>query len=81
MLSSWRSSRKRGSCLARTGLARQAIVADAVKACGQHVNEEAPDELVGGQGHGLVAITPLGTIVLPFESDTAFDRKRATGCC
>jgi hypothetical protein len=40
----------------------ESVVADAVKACGQHVNEKAPDELVGGQGQGLVTITPPDTI-------------------
>ena len=38
----------------------QSVVTDAVEACGQHVDEKAPDELVRGQGHGLVAITPFG---------------------
>ncbi len=47
----------------------QPVVADAVKACGQYVNEKAPDELGRGQGHGLVAITPLGAIVFPLEGD------------
>ena len=36
------------------------------------MNEKAPDELAGGQGHGLIAITRLGTIVFPLEGDTAF---------
>ena len=48
----------------------QSVMTDAVEACGQHVNEEAPDELAGLQGHGLVAMTPFGTIVLPLEGDT-----------
>ena len=48
----------------------QSVMTDAVEACGQHVNEEAPDELVGGQGQGLVAMTAFGAIVLPLEGDT-----------
>jgi hypothetical protein len=32
-------------------------VADAVEACGQHVHEEAADELVGGEGYHLVTLT------------------------
>ena len=50
----------------------QAVVADAVEACGQHMDEKAPDELGRGQGHGLVTMTPLGTIVFPLKGDTAF---------
>ncbi len=42
----------------------QSVVTDAVKACGQHVDEEAADELVGGQGQGLVAMTPFGAIAV-----------------
>ncbi len=47
----------------------QPVVADAVKACGQDMDEKAPDELGRGQGHGLVAITALGAIVFPLEGD------------
>ena len=36
------------------------------------MNEEAPDELGYGQGHGFVAMTLLGAIVLPFEGNTVF---------
>ena len=50
----------------------ESVVTDAVEATGQDMHEKAPDELVGGQGHGLIAITRLGTIVLPLEGDTAF---------
>ena len=34
------------------------------------MDEEAADELVGGQGHGLVAITSFAAIVLPLKGDT-----------
>jgi len=50
----------------------ETVVADAVEATGQDMQEKAPDELVDGQGQGLIAITRLGTIVLPLEGDTAF---------
>jgi len=50
----------------------QSIVADAVKATGQDMQEKAPDELVRGQGHGLVAITLWGAIVFPLEGDATF---------
>ncbi|SRR6266480_5840870 len=47
----------------------QAVVADAVQALGQHVDEEATDELVGGERHGLVSIAALDAVVLPLEGD------------
>src|SRR5436190_18408384 len=47
----------------------QAIVADAVQALGQHVDEEATDELVGGERHALVSIAVLDPVILPFEGD------------
>ena len=47
----------------------QAIVADAMEACGQHVDEEAADELVDGERHHLVAFAPFEPVVLPLEGD------------
>ncbi len=47
----------------------QAVVADAVEAVRQHVDQEAANELVGGERHELVAIAALGAIVLPSEGD------------
>ena len=38
------------------GAGEQAVVADAVEAAGQHVHQEAADELVGIERHQLVAI-------------------------
>src|SRR6185437_5926172 len=49
----------------------QAVVADAVQALEQHVDEEAADELVGGERHLLVAISAFDAVVLPLEGDTA----------
>ena len=37
-------------------IGEQAIVADAVEPLGQHVQEEAPDELVRGERHRLPAV-------------------------
>ncbi len=48
---------------------QQPVVADAMQALGQHVDEEAADELVGGEGHVLVAIAALDAVVLPVEGD------------
>ena len=41
--------------LAAPGVGEQPVVADAVKAAGQHVQQEAAYELVGPEGHRLVA--------------------------
>jgi hypothetical protein len=40
-----------------------------VEACGQHVHEEAPDELMGGKRHHLVALGTFDPVVLPPEGD------------
>ena len=48
----------------------ESVVTDAMEAWRQYVDEKAADKLTGGQGQGFVAITPLGTIVLPHEGDT-----------
>ena len=47
----------------------QAIVADAMEACGQHVHEKAADELVCGERHHLVALATFEPVVLPLEGD------------
>src|SRR3954451_7004309 len=45
----------------------KAEVADTMEAVGQGVKEEAPDELVGLEPHGLRG--PTLAVVLPFEGD------------
>ncbi len=52
------------------GLGEQAVVADAVEALGQDVDEEAADELVCCEPHHFVAIGAFEPIVLVFEADT-----------
>ena len=47
----------------------EAIMADAVKARGQDMEEEAADELERCQGHSLVALASFAPIVLEFEDD------------
>jgi hypothetical protein len=42
----------------------QAIVADAVEALGQDVHQEAADELVGGQRHGLGSARSIESLYL-----------------
>jgi hypothetical protein len=41
----------------------QAIGADAMEACGQHVHEKAADELVGGKRHHLIARATFEPVV------------------
>ncbi len=40
-----------------------------MKALGQHVQQEAPDELTGRDRHGLVALRSLDPVVLDLERD------------
>ena len=60
-----------GEMLAAAGVGEQAVVADAVEAAGQDVQQEAAHELVGLERHGLVPRAALGPIVLPAEGDAA----------
>src|SRR6266404_6184287 len=53
------------------GFGEQPVVADAMEALRQDVAEEAADELVGCEGHELVARTAVGTIVLVLEGNAA----------
>src|SRR5206468_3331762 len=59
-----------GEVLGAPAIGEQAVVADAVEAAGQDVDEEATDELVAGQRHDLHALASLGAVVLPPEDDT-----------
>ena len=58
-----------GQMLAADLVGEQSIVTDAVKAIGQDMQEKAPDKLIRGQGHGLMAIGFFGTIVFPLEGN------------
>ena len=67
---------RRGEQLARVrnvfgaiAAGEQPIVTDAVEALRQHVDEEAPDKLVGRQRHRLIPAKPLDPIVLVLEGD------------
>ena len=51
-------------------IGKQTVVADAVEAVGQDVDEEAADELIGGKGHGFGARAAIGAIILVPEGDT-----------
>ena len=69
----WRWNGEQLACsgdVVRTGaIGEQAVVTNAVEAAGQHVNEEAADELVVCEGHQLVSFVPFRSIVLPLEGD------------
>ena len=43
----------------------QAVVSDAVEAFGQDVDEEAADELIGLEGHGLVVYGVAAIVLMP----------------
>ena len=51
------------------GTREQAIVADAMEALRQDVEQEAPDELVGGERHDLLPVGTVGPVVLVAERD------------
>src|SRR5262245_55502649 len=51
------------------GSGAQAVVADAVEARRQDVDEESADDLVCGECHALVSISALDSVVLPLEGD------------
>lgn len=53
-------------------IGKQTVVTDAMKTPRQDVYEKAAHELIGGQGHGFVLMTPFGPIVFPREGDAAF---------
>ena len=55
----------------RIAVGEQAIVADAMEALRQHMDQEAPDELGRCQCHRLPAGGAIGTIILPAEGDAA----------
>src|SRR6266478_5002667 len=55
--------------LSAVGVGKEPIVADAVEALGQHVHQEAPDELVRVKPHRLPAARAVDAIVLPSERD------------
>ena len=56
----------------------EAVVADAVEAARQHVQEKAADELGGVERHGLEPVAAFDPIILPFEGDAlVVERDRA----
>ena len=72
-------------CLARSMLSsanragEQAVVADAVEAGRQHVQEKAADELGGVERHGLEAVAAFDPVVLPLEGDALLVERDQPG--
>src|SRR4029077_8277138 len=60
-----------GACdvVGASAFGEQAVVADTMQALGQHVDEEAADELGGGERHLLVSIAACEAVILPLEGD------------
>lgn len=50
-------------------------MADAAKAFGQHVDEEAAYELVGGERHALASLAAVDAVILPLDSDARRSRS------
>ena len=48
--------------LGAAAVGEETVVADAVETVGQHMDEEATDELVDGERHHLGPVTPAGTV-------------------
>src|SRR5215204_1533900 len=59
------------------GAGEQAVVADVVEALGQDVEQEAADELVGGERHDLLPLGLAAAIVLVAEGDVLREEFRA----
>lgn len=57
--------------LGAVGVGKEPVVADAVEALGQHVHQEAPDELVRVKPHSLPAARAVDAVVLPAERNGA----------
>ena len=51
------------------------VVANAVEAAGQHVNEETANELGDGKRHRLLPIATFDPVILPFERHGAVSER------
>src|SRR3990172_7008166 len=60
-----------GHVCGAVAVGEQAVVTDTMHALGQHVDEEAADELAGCERHHFVTIRAFDTIVLVAEADAA----------
>ena len=58
------------------GAGEQAVVPDAMEAARQDMEQEAADELVGGERHDLLPVGAVAAIVLVAEGDAALVEAR-----
>jgi len=58
-----------GEVLGAPAIGGQPVVADAMEAARQDVDEKAAHELLGCEGHDLGPVAALGPVVLPLEGD------------
>ncbi len=58
------------------GAGEEAVVADAMEPLWQDVEQEAPDELVGREGHRAKPRLPVAAVVLVAKGDAALPRER-----
>ena len=61
-----------------TGARQQPVVADAVKAFRQNVEQDAPDELAGGEGHCAVPRLAVAAVILVPEGHAALVERHET---
>jgi hypothetical protein len=67
-----------GEVLFTRSIGQQAIMADAMQAFGEHVDEEAADKLVRMHGHRLVAAWPIDPVIFDFPvAADSFPEKTA----
>src|SRR5215471_4968955 len=69
-----------GEFLFSVAIAEEAVIANALEALGQDVEQEATDELVGSEGHRLLSVAvaivpPAETDHAVFNADVAAERR------
>jgi len=72
----WRWHRKQSPGAGDVGLAagagEQAVVADAMEALRQNVEQEAPDEFIGAERHHTITVSAVAAIILVAEGHAVF---------
>src|SRR5260221_4174915 len=59
----------------------ETVMADAMEAAGQHVDEEAADELVDGERHHLGPFASLGTVDFRLDFDAGIVARDEPAAC
>ncbi len=60
---------REGDIVGARAIGEEAVMANAVKAVGQNVEQEAADEFIAVERHEAVAVLTFAPIILPFEGD------------